>query len=112
MVHTLLLLLIIYGEVPRNNSSHNSAYIIPPTCGLLTIQVVISLTHSCTFMYGMLKVHDTGTELPGYMSTDVYSPKLLTGLEQNLITAVNITSHQYISCLSILVNYDIYFTSC
>jgi len=29
MAHTLLQLLTIYGEVPRNNSSHNGAYIIP-----------------------------------------------------------------------------------
>jgi len=86
--------------------------LFPSTSDLLTIQVVISLTHSCTFMYGMLKVHDMGTDLPGYMSNDVSSPELLTGLQQNLIMAVNITSHQYNSCLSILVNYDIYFVSC
>jgi hypothetical protein len=98
-----------YRGVPRNNSSHNTAHIIPfylrpsdnPGCYITDPFIHFYVWYAQSVWHGHIN-----------MSNDVSSPELLTGLWQNLIMAVNITSHQYNSCLSILVNYDIYFVSC
>lgn len=107
MAHTRLLLLINYLQWVSKEQQFTQQYIYyfhypwpsyNPGCS-------VSLIHSCTFMYGMLKVHEVSIQWQGYMSIEVSSPKSLTGLQQNLIMSVNITSHQYISLLSILVKY-------